>query len=89
MHNIGGKLELIRIAHGKKDAVAFCKKVGIDSARNLEIYLKKLGIWDGHEWTYGELSKEFGFSRPRAVQICQRTERHLKRYYEEKEAKKA
>ena len=84
MYEYADKAEMIQIAHGEKDGEAFCKKVEIDSARNLEIYLKKLGVWDGHEWTYGELSKEYGFSRPRAVQICQRTEKHLKRYYDEK-----
>ena len=84
MYEYADKAEMIQIAHGEKDGEAFCKKVGIDSARNLEIYLKKLGVWDGHEWTYGELSKEYGFGRPRAVQICQRTEKHLKHYYDEK-----
>jgi len=73
--------ELMRIAHGRKEAWAFCIKVGIDSVRNLEVYLKKMGVWDGHVWTYGELAKDYGFSRPRAAQVCQRTERLLQAYY--------
>jgi len=81
MDNLSDRQELVQIAHGKKDAKAFCRKAGIDSVRNLEIYLKKSGVWDGHEWTYGELAKAFGFSRPRAVQICQATEKHLKVFY--------
>ena len=37
MYEYADKAEMIQIAHGKKDGEAFCKKVGIDSARNLEI----------------------------------------------------
>ena len=74
-------LELQRVAHGQKPMWQFSLKVGIDSPRNLEVYLKHLGVVDGHVWTYGELSREYGFSRPRAVQICQRTEKWLKAYY--------
>ena len=73
--------ELIGIAHGNGDAIAFCEKAGIDSVRNLDIYFKKLGLQDGHQWTYGELAEAYGFSRPRAVQICQRTERWIQRFF--------
>ena len=75
------KAELMRIAHGSKDPWQFCLKVGIDSVRNLEIFLKKSGIWDGHEWSHGELAEEYGISRPRSVQICARTRALLKEYY--------
>ena len=73
--------ELVRIAHGRKSAWAFCLKVGIDSVRNLEIYLRHMGVHDGRIWSYGGLAAEYGFSRPRAVQICQRTEKLLRAYY--------
>lgn len=81
MGEVAASLELIRIAHGKKDPIEFCKKVGIDSVRNLEVYLKRFGLIDGHIWTYGELAEAYGFSRPRAVQVCQRTEKHIKAWY--------
>jgi len=72
--------ELVRITHGRKEAWAFCLKIGIDSTRNLEIYLRRHGVVDGHVWTYGELANEYGVSRPRIVQICQRTERLLQEW---------
>ena len=75
------KAELMRIAHGSKDPWQFCFKVGIDSVRNLEIFLKKTGTWDGHEWSHGELADEYGISRPRSVQICARTRALLQTYY--------
>lgn len=73
--------EMVGIAHGDGDASAFCEKAGIDSVRNLDIYFKKLGLQDGRQWTYGEIANAYGFSRPRAVQICQSTERHLRRLF--------
>ena len=33
--------ELLRVAHGDEDLVVFCRRVGIASVRNLEIYLRK------------------------------------------------
>lgn len=79
-YSIAKKLELVYIAHGKADPVAFCKKIGIEQCRNLEIYLKRMGLADGHIWTYGELANEYGVSRPRVVQICQRTETLIRRF---------
>ena len=70
--------ELIGIAHGNGDAVSFCTKAGVDSVRNLDVYFKKLGLQDGHQWSYGELADAYGFSRPRALQICRRTERCIR-----------
>lgn len=74
--------ELLRIAHGQKESWAFCLKAKIDSVRNLEIYLRRHGVYDGHMWTYGEIAAEYGISRPRAVQVCQRTELLLQAYYQ-------
>ncbi len=73
--------ELIRVAHGRKEAWAFCLKVGIDSVRNLEIYLKKTGVYDGREWSHQAIADEYGISRPRSVQICSRTKLLLRKYY--------
>ena len=74
--------ELLKVAHGEDDPIAFCNRAHIDSVRNLEVYLKHAGLIDGHYWTYGELASAYNFSRPRAVQICQRTEKHIKEYYQ-------
>ncbi len=48
--------ELMRIAHGEEDGWAFSMKAKIDSARNLEIYIRRLGLFDGREWSYGDLA---------------------------------
>jgi len=77
----GALCELLKIAHGEKDGWAFSFKAGIDSQRNLDVYIRKLGLFDGREWSYGDLANEYDISRPRAVQICQRTARLLKEYF--------
>lgn len=75
------KQELFDIAHGERPAGPFCEKTGIASVRNLELYLLKMGLCDGREWSYGELANRYDVSRPRCVQICQTTEKRLKRYF--------
>ncbi len=79
--NIGELRELVRFAHGTGEGWAFCMKAGIDCVRNAEIYIRKLGLYDGRQWSYGDLANEYDISRPRAVQICQRTAELLKRYF--------
>lgn len=73
--------ELLRVAHGEEDLKVFCQKVGIESVRNLEIYLRKSGIFDGREWSHGDIAAAYGISRPRSVQICIRTECLVKTYF--------
>ena len=73
--------ELLRVAHGEGDSREFCRKVGIASVRNLEIYLRKSGIFDGREWSHGDIAAAYGISRPRSVQICTRTEILVKAYF--------
>lgn len=83
-----GKSEnlLLKLAHGEADAEEFCRASSINSSRNLEIYLRKAGVWDGHYWTYGELANEFDISRPRVVQVCRRTEVLVKKYFEKEKS---
>ena len=73
--------ELLRVAHGEEDLKVFCQKVGIESVRNLEIYLRKSGMFDGREWSHGDIAAAYGISRPRSVQICMRTECLVKTYF--------
>ena len=73
--------ELLRVAHGDEDLVVFCRRVGIASVRNLEIYLRKSGIFDGREWSHGDIATAYGISRPRSVQICTRAENLVKDYF--------
>lgn len=72
--------EIVQVAHGESDPVAFCRKAGIGSVRNLEIYLRKSGIYDGSAWSHADIAAEYGISRPRSVQICARTENLLRAY---------
>ena len=74
--------ELLRVAHGDEDLMEFCRKVGIASVRNFEIYLRKSGIFDGQEWSHGDIATAYGISRPRSVQICSRTECLIKVYFQ-------
>lgn len=74
--------ELLRVAHGDEDLMEFCRKVGIASVRNFEIYLRKSGIFDGREWSHGDIATAYGISRPRSVQICSRTECLIKVYFQ-------
>ena len=73
---------LLKLAHCGGDISGFCKEVGINSERNLQIYFRRFGVIDGHLWSYGELANEYDISRPRVVQICQRTNLLLKRYFD-------
>jgi len=74
--------ELLRVAHGGEDPWAFCLRVGIDSVRNLGLYLRKSGVYDGRAWSHRDIAEHYRISRPRSVQICARTEAMLKAYYE-------
>lgn len=74
--------ELLRVSHGDEDLMEFCRKVGIASVRNFEIYLRKSGIFDGQEWSHGDIATAYGISRPRSVQICSRTECLIKVYFQ-------
>ena len=76
--------ELLRVAHGDEDLMEFSRKVGIASVRNFEIYLRKSGIFDGREWSHGDIATAYGISRPRSVQICTRAENLVKAYFQTK-----
>lgn len=72
--------ELLKIAHGDGDMQALCAKAKINSVRNLEIYLRKIGMLDGATWSHEQIANEYDISRPRSCQICSRTAKLLKEY---------
>lgn len=73
-------VHLLDVIHGNMDPGRLLRKMGV-SRRNWRILLRRMGLDDGTVWTLGELAQAEKVSRPRIVQIVQRTLELFRRHY--------